>query len=222
MRRKTQVLDPGVLVHRNGGQVDWRKSFPRNTGESDTEWRGRLHSLRTAYSFQKACRDPEAKAQRYERAAEWKRRNVDKGRAYRAARYDNRRAKLLYNAAKGRAQQKGLAFTLSEKRVAQAIAAGTCEATGIPFEIHGARRSAFSPSLDRKDSDEGYTDTNTWVVCWAFNAGKSVGSLADFVFLAEAVAANSTRILDTAAAAYQKATEKHHGQPAHEAPDRRF
>jgi len=49
------------------------------------------------------------------------------------------------------------------------VMAGYCELTGWPFRFGGGDRDFFKPSLDRIDSSQGYTKSNTRVVCWGVN-----------------------------------------------------
>lgn len=99
------------------------------------------------------------------------------------ARYRNSpraRAKVLCQHARQRAEKKGLAFTLDIAWVADAIEAGQCQATGIPFDLSlvGAR-NLYGPSLDRVSPDEGYTKENTQVVLFGYNACKNTATTAE-------------------------------------------
>ena len=97
-----------------------------------------------------------------------------------------------------RAKELGLEFNLSMSKVSAAISAGGCEATGIPFDMNVdrlrqkdrlIRRSPWTPSLDRKDPAQGYTDKNTRVVVWLFNAAKESFTDADVMTMARAFVA---------------------------------
>jgi len=82
------------------------------------------------------------------------------------------RSLAICNRAKQRAKRRGIQYTLDEDRVRAVMEAGKCEATGLPFDLDDPH-SPYSPSLDRKDSSKGYTDSNTWVVVLAFNLAKN-------------------------------------------------
>jgi len=96
--------------------------------------------------------------------------------ANRRARQDRRSikgaAQQLVVRARARAKRRGMTFDLDPARVRAVLEAGRCEATGLPFDLSDTS-DAFSPSLDRKDSSEGYTEENTWVVIVAFNVAKN-------------------------------------------------
>lgn len=95
----------------------------------------------------------------------------------------------LLSAAKARASQKGVPFNLPSKWLADRLAAGKCEVTGLPFDMVtvGSRPDSFAPSIDRKDSSLGYTEDNCQLVIWLYNAAKSTGSIADIVLMARAL-----------------------------------
>ncbi len=46
------------------------------------------------------------------------------------------------------------------------------------------------PSIDRIVPSEGYTDENTQVVVWAYNAAKGIGTSNDVMILARALVAS--------------------------------
>jgi hypothetical protein len=87
------------------------------------------------------------------------------------------RAKVLVSHARTRAEKKGLAFELDIEWAFKAIAAGSCEVTGLPFDLSltGAR-NLYGPSLDRVDPTMGYTRENTRVVLFGYNACKNTAS----------------------------------------------
>lgn len=58
---------------------------------------------------------------------------------------------------------------MTEEWVANKLAAGVCELTGIAFELEGP----WAPSIDRKSSNEGYTLENCRLVVWVYNMAKS-------------------------------------------------
>lgn len=84
----------------------------------------------------------------------------------------NRARRMLENA-KYRARQKGQEFSLTREWVESKIRSGVCEVSGLPFVLGGNGREPFSPSLDRKDNEKGYTPENTQVVCSIYNLAKS-------------------------------------------------
>jgi hypothetical protein len=103
------------------------------------------------------------------------------------------RAGALYQRARYRAEKKGLDFDLTVDWVEDALRAGTCQATGVPFDMSlGHVRNLYAPSLDKVDPSGGYTQDNTKVVLYAYNAAKSTASDAEvrqfFKRVAEALA----------------------------------
>ena len=71
----------------------------------------------------------------------------------------------------------GKDHSLDPSDIARRIAAGYCEVTGLPFDMGLAGEKvarAYTPSLDRIDSTEGYTPDNVQVVVWIYNRAKGV------------------------------------------------
>lgn len=101
-----------------------------------------------------------------------------------------KRAKTLVNLAKrSRAKRKGLKFDITPENIGERIANGKCEVSGVPFDIFSTvGRNAFAPSLDRINSDGGYTTDNVQVVCKMFNFGKNEFPQVDFIAMCCAVA----------------------------------
>lgn len=66
--------------------------------------------------------------------------------------------------------------------------------TGLNFDQNwfGPRR-AFTPSLDRKDPALGYTEENSQMVVWIYNAAKGTGTHADVLALAAALVCEEGR-----------------------------
>lgn len=96
------------------------------------------------------------------------------------------RARTLVVAAKLRMPE---GFSLTIERVTECIENGNCSVTGIPFDLRngesrrsGKRCNPFAPSIDRIDSNQGYTNDNSRVVIWQFNHMK--GELTDMELFA--------------------------------------
>ena len=86
------------------------------------------------------------------------------------------RALLLLKSAKRRATAKGLEYSLNLDWIMLRLTAGRCEATGVEFDLSapqvGHTINPWSPSLHREDITRGYTPTNTFLVCSAFNVAR--------------------------------------------------
>ena len=76
---------------------------------------------------------------------------------------------------KKRAINKNLEYNLTSDWLKTKLAVGICEATGLPFKYRpkNSTLNPFLPSIDRIDSNKGYTRENCRVVITAFNLLKS-------------------------------------------------
>ena len=84
------------------------------------------------------------------------------------------RAVILLNDARRRAKTKQLPFTLTKEWVIQNLQCGKCSQTGDSFNytLIENSRNMFAPSLDQIVPNTGYTEKNTQIVCWWWNAFK--------------------------------------------------
>lgn len=62
---------------------------------------------------------------------------------------------------------------------------GFCEVTGLPFSYEA--KSPWAPSLDRIDSNLGYTKENTRIVIWLYNTAKNIYTDEDVLVVAQAL-----------------------------------
>lgn len=95
------------------------------------------------------------------------------------------RAKTLWLAARQRAEQKGVVFSLPFAWVHERVQTGRCEVTGLPFNLEERRTKTstggpYTPSIDRRDPVKGYTPENCRVILWALNC--ALGQWGDEVF----------------------------------------
>jgi hypothetical protein len=143
--------------------------------------------------------DPKFVKATKQRAADWQRKNAERSneyhrrrhaakvadgrdKAWRKARYarPENRASMLVSGARNRALKAGIEFTLTFDDVYPTVAKGTCQVTGIAFDLstHPKHRThPFAPSIDRIDSSKGYTTENIRIVCWWLNCACGVWGL---------------------------------------------
>jgi hypothetical protein len=97
----------------------------------------------------------------------------------------------LLISAKSRARMKKLTFDLTKEWAAQRWT-GFCEISKLPFflEKRGWGPHPYSPSIDRKDREKGYTQENCQFVLWAINTIKHIGTDEEMYILAEAIIKN--------------------------------
>jgi hypothetical protein len=82
------------------------------------------------------------------------------------------RAVRLFNGAVTRSKKHNRVVEINAEWIAQKLEKGICDLTGLPFslELRGKTHvNPYAPSLDRIDSNDGYTKTNTRVVLAAAN-----------------------------------------------------
>ena len=101
-------------------------------------------------------------------------------------------ARIMWNSAKTRARKRGFEFSITREWVQERLDAGHCEVSKIPFVI-GQRRSAYSPSIDRKDNALGYTPENCRLILFAVNWFKGEWAEADMWTIAEAMIASRAK-----------------------------
>lgn len=159
---------------------DWRANNPekvKEQGKRHRERHGQVLAMknkawRADNPERLAAYDEYARAKR--KTEEAKARRLEYSRIYYQTPHG--RAVALVHAARSRAEKKGLAFALSVEHVEAVISAGVCELTGLPFSLAGTTeswRDPWGPSLDRTDSNGGYTPDNVRVVVCIYNLAKS-------------------------------------------------
>ena len=86
------------------------------------------------------------------------------------------RAKTLLYVAQMNAKRCGVPFDLRIEDIVAKLEAGVCEVTGLRLTFERSTetyRSPRSASLDRIDSQGGYTTGNVRVVCWQYNLARN-------------------------------------------------
>jgi hypothetical protein len=110
-------------------------------------------------------------------------RETPKGRSYK-----------LLEAARGRARKKDREFSLERAWIEEILTIGTCQVTGIKFDMKLAKRndnlknnSIYAPSVDRIENSRGYTPDNSRITLYAYNTGKNEWADTDMVRMARAL-----------------------------------
>ncbi len=101
---------------------------------------------------------------------------------------DNRVRHTLY-AAKKRAKEKGIEFTLE---LSDIVIPTHCPVLGIPLEFQRGKPSDNSPSIDRIDNSKGYTPDNVVVISMRANQLKRDATLPELKALVEYMERHST------------------------------
>lgn len=70
------------------------------------------------------------------------------------------------------AKKKGLEFDLTVDWFRERLDRGTCEMSGLAFDMK-AKRGAMSPSVDRRDPSGPYTRANCRMILWYLNRAMS-------------------------------------------------
>jgi len=91
-------------------------------------------------------------------------------------------ASCLIRSARRRAKNTGMPFDISLEWAKERIAAGVCEASGVPFCIDATARHLFRPSIDRIDNDPaiGYVLGNVRMVALIVNNARNACNDEDF------------------------------------------
>lgn len=98
------------------------------------------------------------------------------------------RAGRLIQEAKKRAECSITLDWLSDK-----IANGTCEMSGLPFDLTGLGYppNCLAPSIDRVDPTKGYHPDNVKVVVWIYNRAKGPNTFEDVLNFCKAMEAHN-------------------------------
>lgn len=117
------------------------------------------------YRSNHACVDCSAAFLKTEQSKEYQR------KWYRGkANNQNGRARTLLSSAKSRAAKKGYAMDLTVEWIEERLQRGVCELSGLPFNMEATGSfTSRSPTIDRRDASQGYTQDNCRLVLWALN-----------------------------------------------------
>ncbi len=103
-----------------------------------------------------------------------------------------KKATSLYHNARQRALDKDLEFSLSKEFIEKALKKGTCPKTGVKFDFNDSsggkgQANPWSPSIDRKDSNKGYTEKNSDIVALIYNRAKGADNASDVMLMAKSM-----------------------------------
>jgi hypothetical protein len=105
------------------------------------------------------------------------------------------RSKRLFLAAKYRAKINNLDFEITEAYIEVLLQIGVCQKTGISFDLSspkGTNYNPYAPSIDRKNPFEGYTFSNTQLVCNSYNLAKNQMTDIQFIEFCKIVIARNS------------------------------
>jgi hypothetical protein len=162
----------------------WRKENKAKTNESQKKWRekNKGYMARWLKNYREKNKDV-CEASR--------KKSILKSKTEKPLEFLARR---LFFAARIRAKSKKLDFNLTQEWIFEKLNYGKCCITNIPFKINLLKVNSrvgpsdpFSPSLDRINSQLGYTKENTQIVIWIYNSAKSCFSHDDVLILANAL-----------------------------------
>ena len=94
-------------------------------------------------------------------------------------------ANIIWKRARDSAKKRGITFELSRLDVMNMTVPITCPALGIPIKMENGQASDNSLSIDRINSEKGYSFDNCIFVSWRANKLKSDASLNELVRIAE-------------------------------------
>jgi hypothetical protein len=120
----------------------------------------------------KAANDARDPTKTAEASRAWQDKNPNKAEAISKAWKKDNPARVLWQACKGRAHQKGYAFDLTVALVEKLLEPMKCSISGLllSFEKAGnSQTNPWAPSIDKIRPNEGYVQGNVRLVCWAFN-----------------------------------------------------
>jgi hypothetical protein len=143
--------------------------------------KGREHELAKARAYYAANRDRlRAKSRARAVGKREEMRAYHKGWVLRDR--QRRRALHLWRAAKVRATQRGLEFTIS---VEDLVIPPVCPVLGIPIVVEASNKVALpgAPSVDRIDNSRGYTPDNVRVISFRANTIKRDSTLEEMRLL---------------------------------------
>ena len=108
--------------------------------------------------------------------AAWRAAHPGENAKYQMERKKNKRAVYIVQAVRRSAKRKGVNFDISVEWVQERLDRGICEVSGIEFGFLAQDRKKL-PSIDRKDPDGDYVESNCRMVIFGINS--SIGRLGE-------------------------------------------
>lgn len=130
----------------------------------------------------KSCDNARQKKRRIEKRSEMQ----QYGKDYRKKNFTNIEFRLqgLLNASRARARLKNREHTLTKQDLLELYPHdGKCPIFGFDLEWNGSGFRETSPSIDRIDSNKGYTKDNVQIISWKANRIKGYASVEDLEIL---------------------------------------
>ena len=130
----------------------------------------------------KSCDNARQRVRRVEKRTEM----LEYGRNYQAKRRTdfNYRLQMLLNASKQRALVKNREHTITLQDIKDKYPSnGKCPIFGVDLEFGNTGFRDNSPSIDRIDSNKGYTPDNIQLISWKANSIKRNASLEELILL---------------------------------------
>ena len=156
----------------------WREKNPEKVAIYNKTHRDRHKEKRLAANKDWRLANPEKlkiyeETQRQKRAAGGYSRTTYQKEWYET---NHGRAKVMLNSSKRRAAKNGWEFDLDLEWLMDKLLIGICEATGVVLSTirrGNSLKNPWAPSIDRKNSNGGYTKDNCQLTCCMFNLAKS-------------------------------------------------
>lgn len=130
----------------------------------------------------KACDNARQRKRRIEKKDDL----LEYSRKYQATRRNNfeYRLQMLLNASKQRATIKNREHTITLQDIKDKYPVdGKCPVFGTPLQFNSSGFRDSSPSIDRIDSNKGYTKENIQIISWKANQIKRNASLEELILL---------------------------------------
>jgi hypothetical protein len=135
--------------------------------------------------LQSRCKECDKKYQA-ERRKNNKESTLEYARNYQAKRRENfdYRLQMLLNSSKQRAETKGREHSITLQDIKDLYPVdGKCPVFGFDLQFNSAGFRETSPSIDRIDSNKGYTRDNIQIISWKANRLKAYATIEDLEIL---------------------------------------